>query len=356
MSKKPQNSLGRVLRGMLVGANIATIALLWASVLSTCLPPDHFPRLSLMGLAFPVFLAVNILFLPVWLLFHARMAWLPLVGVAVAGSYVLDYCPMNRGGEVGDSAMCVISYNVGAVSGKEGRDSLWSYLGRMHPDIVCLQEASPTWLDSREAKEDMRRLGLSCLGGKNVYILSRWPMRKANINIKYETRGNGSYACWVMCGADSMLVVTNHLESNRLSSEEKDEYRQIIHDPQGGKVRHEGRALAGKLAQAARLRGPQADSLCALADRYSAYPTLMCGDFNDTPISYTYQQLSRHLTSSFRESGRGLGFSFNQDEFFVRIDHIFHSAHFQSTHTLIDSHIDLSDHYPIVSYLQRRDE
>lgn len=356
MTKRQPSSLGRILRGVLVGANIATILLLWASVLSTFLPPDRFPRLSLLGLAFPVFLAADCVLLVVWLLCRARMAWLPAVGMLVTGSFVLDYCPVNGHGEVGDSALCVLSYNAGGVADQEARDSFWSYLDRMHPDIVCLQEISPTWFDTDEAKADMQRLHLACLGAKGTYVLSRWPLREAGIDIQYETKGNSSYACWVLHGRDSILVVSNHLESNRLSSEEKDEYRQIIHDPKGNMVRHEGRALAGKLAQAARLRGPQADSLCALVDRYAAYPMLVCGDFNDTPISYTYQRLARCLTSAYRQSGNGMGFSFNQDEFFVRIDHIFLSPRFRSTRTYIDRHIYLSDHYPIVSYLHLRDE
>ena len=356
MPKKSRKSLERILVGVLTGANVATILLLWASALSTRIPPDLFPRLSLAGLAFPVFLVADVLFFPVWLLSRARMAWLPIAGMMVVGGYVLDYCPLNGRGEAGDSTLCVISYNAGGVAGEEGRDSLWAYLDRMHPDIVCLQEVSSTWFGTDEAKEDMRRLGLSCMGDKGVYVLSRWPMRKAGFDIKYKTRGNGSYACWVLHGTDSILVVSNHLESNRLSSSDKDEYRQIISSPNGNVVRHEGRALARKLAQAEKLRGPQADTLCAVADRYSRYPVLMCGDFNDTPISYTYQRLSRRLTSAFRESGCGMGFSFNQDAFYVRIDHIFHSGHFQSTRTLIDQNVGLSDHYPIVSYMRLRDE
>ena len=60
-NKAPRNALERILRGVLVGANLGTILLLWMSVLSTYLPPDLFPRLSLAGLAFPVFLVANIL-------------------------------------------------------------------------------------------------------------------------------------------------------------------------------------------------------------------------------------------------------------------------------------------------------
>lgn len=356
MTKAPQRTLERMLRGVLVGANLATILLLWLSALSTYLPPDLFPRLSLAGLAFPVFLLVDVVFLFVWLIFRARMIWMPLLGMLVVGSFVLDYCPINGGGQVSDSSLCVLSYNAGGVKGKEGRDSFWTYLNQMKPDIICLQEISSSWFSTDEAKADMERIGYKCMGVKGTYVLSRLPMCEADIHFEYETKGNGSYACWVISGQDSILVISNHLESNRLSSEDKDEYRQIIHNPNRNKVENEGRALAGKLAQAARLRGPQADSLCAVVDRHADTPILVCGDFNDTPISYTYQRLSRCLTSAFRQSGNGMGFSFNQDEFFVHIDHIFFSSQFESTHTFIDRAVCLSDHYPIVTYLHLKSQ
>ena len=350
-NKAPRNAFQRILRGVLVGANLGTILLLWMSVLSTYLPPDLFPRLSLAGLAFPVFLVANILFVFLWLIFRARLVWLPLLGMIVVGNFILDYCPMNGKGQMTDSSLCVLSLNAGGVSSKEERDSFWAYIDKMNPDIVCLQEISPTWFGTDEAQADMKRIGYKHMGVKGTYVLSRLPMHEADIQFDYKTKGNGSYACWVISNQDSLLVISNHLESNRLSSEDKDEYRQIIHNPNRDKVENEGRALAGKLAGAAQLRGPQVDSLCAVVHQYAGTPILLCGDFNDTPISYTYQQLSRCLTSAFRQSGRGMGFSFNQDEFFVHIDHIFFSSHFESTYTFIDREMCISDHYPIVTYV-----
>ena len=354
MPTKKRSTAENLFTGILAGFVLFTVLLLWACALSTYLPPDRFPRLSLAGLAFPVFLSADLVLVVMCLLFRVRMTWIPLIGVAAVGSFVLDYCPVNRRTSLPDSTLCVLSYNAGGVTDAEGRDSLWGYLARMKPDIVCLQEVSSAWFSTQEARDDMQRVGLTCLGDKGNYVLSRLPLHEADIDIHYDTQGNGSYACWVMVGGDSVLVVSNHLESNRLSSEDKDEYRHILHCPGGDVVRHEGRALARKLARAARLRGPQADTLCALVARQEHRPVLLCGDFNDTPISYTYRRLSGCLTSAYRQSGCGMGFSFNQDEFFVRIDHIFFSQHFQSLRTLVDRDIYLSDHYPIVTYLLRR--
>ena len=37
------------------------------------------------------------------------------------------------------------------------------------------------------------------------------------------------------------------------------------------------------------------------------YPIIICGDFNDTPVSYAYQQLGDNMIDAFLESGNGIG-------------------------------------------------
>ncbi len=356
MSQNRSQACERILTGILLGANLLTVLLLWTCVLSTYLPPNEYPRLSLLGLLFPVFLCVDLIFVLLWLLYKAHMIWLPLGGLLVVSSFILDYCPINQEGKPNDSVLCIISYNAGGVEDAAGRDSFWTYLKQMKPDIVCVQEVSSFWFDTDEAKKDMQEAGFHYMGEKGTYVLSRFPLAKSDIEFHYETVGNNSFACWALSEEDSILIVCNHLESNRLSSEEKSDYREMLHSPNRDIVRHEGRSLLRKLSKAASLRGLQVDTLCEVVLSHSQCPMIVCGDFNDTPISYTYRRLSDVLNSAYRQSGLGFGFSFNQDEFFVRIDHIFFSSHWVSRHTFVDQSIYLSDHYPIVSYLERKRE
>ena len=102
------------------------------------------------------------------------------------------------------------------------------------------------------------------------------------------------------------------------------------------------------------IRATQTDSLYLALGHHENTRIVMCGDFNDTPISYTYQKLLKRLKNTFRESGIGVGRSFNEKGFFVRIDHIFVSHDWTSHKTCILSQIKLSDHYPIVTYLTKK--
>jgi len=56
----------------------------------------------------------------------------------------------------------------------------------------------------------------------------------------------------------------------------------------------------------------------------SPYPVLLCGDFNDTPVSYCYEQFSEVLEDSF--IGHALGEQTTYEGSFpsFRIDYIFH--------------------------------
>ena len=57
---------------------------------------------------------------------------------------------------------------------------------------------------------------------------------------------------------------------------------------------------------------------------------IVCGDFKDTPISYTHRVISKGLVDAFENSGSGLGISYNQNRFYFRIDHILTSKNIDS--------------------------
>jgi hypothetical protein len=40
------------------------------------------------------------------------------------------------------------------------------------------------------------------------------------------------------------------------------------------------------------------------------YPTIICGDFNDSPMSYTYNLFNKKYTDAFRNAAYGLGWTY----------------------------------------------
>lgn len=338
---------------LFLGANICTIVLMWLCVALTFISPDVFPRLSLLTLAFPVFLIVDLLFIIFWLLFKARLAWVPILGAVLVGGYVLDYSPINLShSEDSDSTLTIVSFNVGRMTDEEQREEFMQFINTTDADIVCLQEFGTNFL--KRYKEWFDSTGYHALQTANEAVLSRLPFLSDTIHIEYPTRSNHSLACWIDCYGDSLLLINNHLESTHLSLEEKDEYTNTIIEPNREAIKQSSKMLMGKLSEAAAYRGAQTDSICAIIDSNTGHSIITCGDFNDTPISYTYQRLARRLTSAYRETGNGPGFTYSRRSFPVRIDHLFHSDDWVCTSSRIDRTVSSSDHYPLIVRLSKK--
>jgi endonuclease/exonuclease/phosphatase family metal-dependent hydrolase len=78
----------------------------------------------------------------------------------------------------------------------------------------------------------------------------------------------------------------------------------------------------------------------------SPYPTIVCGDFNDTPMSYAYNQFNQLLIDSFRNCASGIGSTYVGKVPAGRIDYIFHTKGLQSSHFEIQEEA-YSDHRAI---------
>lgn len=350
------DKLKQLLAGLFMGANGATLLFLWVCCACTWADPSAFPLLSVATLAFPIFLLVNVAFVVSWLVFKPRCALVPLLGIALVGSFVLDYCPLQWKRQVPDGSLLLMSYNTAGAYGGENAHVLLDYLRHTDADIVCLQEVAAPTLQTPEAKRLIDSLHYQLVQKDGRSVLSRLPIISDTVPLPIgSTRtGNGTLACLVEYQGDTLMIVNNHLESNGITLDEKTEYKDMLLDPNTSKVKSSSRLLVGKLARAAKVRGAQVDSLCQFLDAHSTRSMLVCGDFNDTPVSYTHRMLSNRLVSSFRESGFGIGLSYNQIGFFVRIDHVFHSADWESHSTHIDTEISLSDHYPMLTFLHKK--
>ena len=112
--------------------------------------------------------------------------------------------------------------------------------------------------------------------------------------------------------------------------------------------------LLRKMAKAAKKRAPQIEAISQFLDEYPGKSAIVCGDFNDTPISYTHHTISKHLTDCFVASGNGLGFTYMRNGMHARIDYIFCSKDWQPYGCMVDKSVSISDHYPVVCWLKKR--
>lgn len=348
------------------GANVAVVLLLWLSVGVTYLSPAEFPKLSLLSLAFPVFLLTTVTFVIFWLIFKAKRVWIPLVGIAACFSFVRDYCPFNLPSDPTEPQLSVITFNTHGFGGKDavdddGNNMVVKYLAECDKDIICLQETY-VMAQVNALTDSLEPRGYQQAKYKGLTLFSRLPIIESE-ELVYPTLNNSGFFAKLLWDKDTILLINNHFESNHFSPEVRQKYVDVLEqtaNPNRSRtvadsMINDVKPLVRLMAEAAPMRAAQADIIDSIVAEWLPRPIILCGDFNDTPVSYTHRVLTRNLTSAFRESGNGLGLTFRERGFPVRIDHIlFSNQHWRSHSTRVDGDMNLSDHRPISTILSSK--
>lgn len=341
--------------------NAAVITAMAVTAYAGMLNPAVHPTLAALTLAFPVLLLLDVGCLVLWAFVGWRWTLLPLSGLLVCAGAVRAYLPVNVGGGKPDGAFKVVSYNVeGLACDSAQADRLIDWLADSDAAIICLQEAGEGAVNNRLTDT------LTALGYHNrklysreehLAVFSRWPVTDARL-ISYASRGNASAVFWLSIDGERVAVVNNHLETNRLSPDDKAQFKDLVKGdlPPSASVRGESRFLLGKLGTAAALRAPQAEAVHACIDslRRQGAGIIVAGDFNDNPLSYTRRTIADGLTDCYIATANGPGWSYARNGMFVRIDNLFCSDEWQPYGAQVDTKIDASDHYPIYCWLKKR--
>lgn len=358
---------GNILFLVVILANALCTLLLLLVAYSPHITPTVHPVESCMGLTFPIFLVLNGCFLLFWLVVQKyKAALLPLTGFLLCTAQIRLYIPINfRTDALPEASFKLLSYNImgfnGATKQADGTNPILTYLQKSGADILCLQEyitiEDKRHLTQHDVEQALKAYPYHRIlsvghnkGANKMACYSKFPILSAR-TLSYPSDYNGSVLYELKIGNDTVTLINNHLESNKLTLEDKAVYTEMLKDPEKEKVKSGLRLLVRKLAEASAIRAVQADSIASHIARRSHPALIVCGDFNDTPISYTHRVIARGLDDAFAQSGRGLGISYNQNNFYFRIDNILTSKELRSYNCMVDRSIRESDHYPIACYL-----
>lgn len=326
--------------------------------------PGSFRIMALIGFAFPAFMFANMAFLLVWALVRIRNVIVPIAGFLLCYSPVQNYFPFNVPSEAPEGCMKVLSYNVYYFNeGMRGTNPILKYIVDSDADIVCLQEyyhiygQDSLWnkIDSIYQYQDtIKSRGYKSPGADNIALLSKYPIIEKH-PIHIVTAGNTLGVFKLNVNGDTVHVINAHLETVGLSEEEKSGFSNIVHGKtERGEMKRETKFLARKIADASVIRAAQADSIDDYIRRHRGERIIVCGDFNDHPLSYVHNTVASRLTDCYRASGHWAGYTFHYHSMHVRIDHIMCSEHWKPYQCTVDKSIDLSDHYPVYCYLQAK--
>lgn len=346
---------------IIVGANITTVICMLLTGYSYLVNPHSFRPAATMGLFFPLFLLLNILFLVFWLFFYPRKAYIPFLAMILCYFPVRTYIGINAGGSIPVGAMKVMSYNVLGFHGQKNnvldRDSnaIAQYLYNEDCDIVCLQESNIQFLSDRCRDMLNKRYPYhheEMYNGNGNAIYTKYEILSFE-RIEYESNSNFSMAYRLKINDAEVLVINNHLEKSNITPDERSSFGNMVKgEIPKDSVGEKSLMLLGKLTDSTLRRTRQAQAVAKYIKQHNTMKIILMGDFNDNPISYTHYIIGKDLIDCFRDSGRGLGWSYCHNAMRVRIDNIMCSDHYTPYNCTVDGKVPFSDHYPIKCWLQ----
>lgn len=338
--------------------SICAMAGLLGAYTSSYIDPNSFVVPSLLGLAYPYLLITNLLLLLYWITRWKKTAWFVLVVILLGfPAFMTYYGTANIQEEQKKHDLSLLSYNVRYFdiydwSKQKGtRRKLFDYLNGFEGDIICLQEFSLNGakLTNQEIVEKLSTYPYYYLY-KNMGIFSRIPIiRRGTIHFDKKYTGSCIYID-VALASDTVRIYSVHLESYRFEKEERQFMKEMAEGLKSDDIKDGIKNIVSRITGANKNRAKQAEQI-NLHIQSSPYPVILCGDFNDTPLSYTYKTIKGGLADCFIEKGRGLGNTYIGEFPSFRIDYILHTPSLETVSYKRDE-ITLSDHYPIMSKLR----
>lgn len=341
---------------------VVSLLMVFSSYGSLAAPIGKWPFASLSGLAFPAFFILNMLFLILWLLTWRKAALLPIATIVICIFAILDFCPFHPG--IGKKAtepyITVMTYNThgfGIDDNKEWtlKNPVLNYILEVDADLVFLQEATLEIMTKASAQKKILDqypyIGNPQTYGAPIAYLSKYPVI-FNKPIIFENSDNGCQHLKILVNNDTLAVFNCHFQSNGLKSDEISEYHQFIEHPADSTHYDTSKKVLKKLLQSTSQRAGQARLISEMAQAETARYIIVCGDFNDTPLSYSHRLFDRFMTDAYSKTGNGPGITYHEHRLYYRIDHLFCSKTITPLFTWVDRTQKDSDHYPVISRIR----
>jgi len=365
-----------VFHSVLSGATAILLLIYLLSAYSDHIDPRQFHYISYLGIGYHLMLiavvvwAVVMLLLRRWKLSLAAIIVLLCTYDRVSRYFPIHFLKPEIENALGADTVRVLTYNT-CISGQvhlskiKEKVPILDFVKESGADLVCLQEYAFSLSKGGHTQDQMRKelskvypyydfmpnSGRKALG---IVLFSKYPIKKMQ-------RIDSSKKDWVSSmyyeldvNGKAVALVNNHLHSNNIAVKDRQLYDEMVghleadsaHLEQfkSGMLRSLGKAYIARARQSNLIQGFVAEK-----QEENKMPLLVCGDMNDTPISYCYRTMRGDLSDTWQEVGFGAGTTFNKYHLWFRIDHIFHSKEFVPLEIKVLKEVEYSDHYPMMA-------
>ena len=330
--------------------------------------PNTLSVMQFFGLTYPMALIMNVVFVLVWIFIKSK--WLILSSIIIiigiplhlrvfSFGFANDTIPKNA------NVIKLMSYNVRLFDlynesfdeAIQRRNEIFRFIRNEDPDVLCIQEfyhqEKPTnfnTLDSicqimsTKSFHERSKYFSHSRQHFGIALFSKYPIIHKGIVGQHKTETEDMNYCIyadIVKKKDTIRVYNVHFESIKLES---DEYSRKT-NAQSKNTSTKLKKVYSKLNTAFKIRAHQS-RIVRDHIKSSPYKSVICGDFNDTPMSYTYQIFNSFLTDAFRNTSSGFGVTYVGYLPAGRIDYIFHSDDLHSAQFKIQNE-EFSDHHAI---------
>ena len=314
--------------------------LCYASVL---ISPRIFPFGALLGYAIPVIVVISL-----FILLISRKLWSLIIPIASIPFTVATF-QFSTPTPPSEDSFTVLSFNAKLFrrpgSYREFSTEMIEWTAADTADIKVIPEHST---DDRWATIDVnKRIGDHGYNAFSVSapiddndhnlgsaIFSRFPSAQKGTVFTDSTSVSMTIFEDVVIGKDTVRIYNVHLASMRLAG--------VQLTGRFSKLR----TICNRLMAGAVMHSSQVDTIVAHIEE-CRYPYIICGDFNETPYSYSYWRMRRLGTDAFIDEGIGFGFTFESLHPLARIDYQFVSDEIVVETIDVEKHMRLSDHLPL---------
>jgi endonuclease/exonuclease/phosphatase family metal-dependent hydrolase len=355
----------KIIRTIILLINIGFALCLLVTLVAGNINPNSFPQICALSLLFPYLLIINILFFLFWIIRLKKSALVSgivlLFSLFVVGStYQIFRGKPDLTGK--EKIVKVLTYNTMSSFdfkkySQNDTASGYGYILRQNADIILLQEfcisKKPEHITNEDISKIFKNYKYQYIWFRNnsvslqecgMAIFSKFPIvKKQNIDIK--SAYNSAIFADIEINDSIYRFFNLHLESNKISAMDNARISEIIENPNSANLPETTKFFAQKLSEAAKIRAGQAEQIAELI-KTSPHKAVVCGDFNDVPLSYTYSTVKKGLNDAYVKSGKGLGLTYDKGFYKLRIDYILYDKYLATSDLQVDKE-KYSDHYPV---------
>lgn len=365
----------RLTKRFFIISNIIVASLLLLSCANAFLHPGPWWLIALLGLLFPLLILLVFGFLIFWILIGSRWGFVSLVALILSWPNLNAFYAWNFNAgfkaEKEANAVRVLTWNVHYFDQmyrpkqqqQSQRIPIINFLRQQDADVLCLQEFfesnSPEYdsninyikqtldypyhyfVDDYRLAHNLYKVG--------PVIFSRYPIIRTS-RLEFDgapqmRTSESLISADLSVNGDTIRVYTTHLQSVMFRRKDY-QYLEKIKKVEDSLL-EASRSIVKKLRQAYAVRGSQAESVRHELES-SPYPSILCGDFNDVPNSYTYFQIRGGMQDAFVRRGAGIGRTYASISPTLRIDYIMADEQFDIRQCK-KTELSYSDHYPVIA-------